>query len=235
MTDADTREWVLGPFGDRELLGRSSTAERVADVLRTRIAEGYFEPGTRLPENAIRGALDISRNTLREAFRLLTRERLLKHVMNRGHFVRVLSLDDVIDLYRVRQIVECGVVGDILEPPRDLTAVREAVRAGKAAARSRDWQALGTANIRFHQAIAALSGSKRVEELMQGLLAELRLVFHIMADPRSFHEPYLVRNIEILQALEGGDGPMARQLLSAYLNDSLAQLVETFSVQMRGR
>lgn len=235
MTDADTGEWLLGPFGDRELLGRSCTAERVADVLRARIAEGYFEPGTRLPENAIRGALDISRNTLREAFRLLTRERLLKHVMNRGHFVRVLSLDDVIDLYRVRQIVECGVVGDILEPPRDLTAVRKAVRAGKAAARSRDWQALGTANIRFHQAIAALSGSKRVEELMLGLLAELRLVFHVMADPRSFHEPYLDRNIEILQALEGGDGPMARQLLSAYLNDSLAQLVKTFSVQMRGR
>ncbi|MCZ9343768.1 GntR family transcriptional regulator, partial [Streptomyces sp. TRM76130] len=31
---------------DRALLGRTSTAERVSDILRSRIAEGFFPPGT---------------------------------------------------------------------------------------------------------------------------------------------------------------------------------------------
>ena len=31
---------------------------------------------------------------------------------------------------------------------------------------------------------------------MQQLLAELRLVFSVMADPRTFHEPYLAENRE---------------------------------------
>jgi DNA-binding GntR family transcriptional regulator len=220
---------LLDLAGDRALLSRSSTAERVADVLRSRIAEGYFAPGARLPEDAIRGALGVSRNTLREAFRLLTHERLLAHELNRGVFVRVLTLDDAVDLYRVRQVIECAVVEKVGEPPPDLTALREAVKAGKAAARHRDWQGLGTANIRFHQAIANLSGSSRIEELMRGLLAELRLVFHVMADPRGFHEPYLDRNIEILHTLEKGDGSSARLLLSAYLDDAQAQLVETYT------
>lgn len=37
-----------GLFSDRALLGRSSTADRVADILRARIAEGYLPPGSKL-------------------------------------------------------------------------------------------------------------------------------------------------------------------------------------------
>ena len=69
---------------DRRLLGRTSTVERLADILRSRITEGYFKPGDRLPEDSIGKALEVSRNTLREAFRLLTHERLLVHELNRG-------------------------------------------------------------------------------------------------------------------------------------------------------
>jgi hypothetical protein len=38
---------------DRALLGRTSTAERVADVLRTRITEGFFPPRT--PSEVVSG------------------------------------------------------------------------------------------------------------------------------------------------------------------------------------
>ena len=102
---------------DRALLGRTSTAERVADILRTRIAEGFFPPGERLAEDAIGKALGVSRNTLREAFRLLTHERLLVHELNRGVFVRVLAVEDVADIYRTRRLVECAVVQGLGEPP----------------------------------------------------------------------------------------------------------------------
>ncbi|WP_121701458.1 GntR family transcriptional regulator [Streptomyces sp. E5N298] len=87
-------EQLTGLADDRALLGRTSTAERVSDILRSRIAEGYFPPGTRLSEDSIGGALGVSRNTLRESFRLLTHERLLVHELNRGVFVRVLAVED---------------------------------------------------------------------------------------------------------------------------------------------
>lgn len=103
-------EQLTGLADDRALLGRTSTAERVSDILRSRIAEGYFPPGTRLSEDSIGGALGVSRNTLRESFRLLTHERLLVHELNRGVFVRVLTVEDVEDIYRTRSLVECAVV-----------------------------------------------------------------------------------------------------------------------------
>ncbi|MEQ7124675.1 GntR family transcriptional regulator [Actinopolymorpha sp. B11F2] len=223
-----------GLEGDRALLGRTSTAGRVADILRDRIAEGFFPPGDRLPEDEIGRALGVSRNTLREAFRLLTHERLLVHEMNRGVFVRRLSVEDVVDLFQLRRLLECAAVRTVGSPSPDLGALRDAVKAGRGAARRRGWQDLGTANIRFHQAIGALAGSARIDEIMRGLLAELRLVFHAMADPRRFHEPYLARNVEILGALEAGKGKVAERLLGRYLDDALAQLLDAYSERTKG-
>jgi DNA-binding GntR family transcriptional regulator len=220
-----------GLVADRALLGRTSTAERVAGILRTRVSAGYFPPGTRLAEEDITEALGISRNTLREAFRLLTHERLLEHKLNRGVFVRVLDMADVLDLYRVRKHVECSVARTVTEPPANLADIADAVRQGELSLGEQDWRGLGTANIRFHQEIVAVAGSPRLDELMRGVLAELRLVFHVMANPRWFHEPYLSRNRDILAALERGNGVEAEHLLATYLDDAERQLVEAYTAR----
>ncbi|WP_020664562.1 GntR family transcriptional regulator [Amycolatopsis benzoatilytica] len=219
----------MGLEADRGLLGRTSTAERVAGVLRTRIAEGFFLPGVRLSEQDIGSALGVSRNTLREAFRLLTHERLLVHELNRGVFVRVPSVEDVRDIYRVRKIIECAAVREVTAKPPSYAKVAATVSDGDRAAKQAQWQDLGTANIRFHAELVALTGSERIVELMQALTAELRLVFHVMADPRRFHERYLPRNHEILGVLETGDGMRTAELLAEYLDDAEAQLVEAYS------
>ncbi|MEU4656980.1 GntR family transcriptional regulator [Streptomyces sp. NPDC023723] len=213
---------------DRALLGRTSTAERVSDILRSRIADGFFPPGTRLSEDSIGGALGISRNTLREAFRLLTHERLLVHELNRGVFVRVLTVDDVEDIYRTRSLVECAVVRGLGAPPYELADLAAAVEDGRRAAEESDWKRVGTANIHFHQALVSLAGSERTDEVMRSVFAELRLAFHVVDDPRRLHEPYIARNREVLQALEAGDRAGAERLLAAYLSTSLERVLEVY-------
>ncbi|MFJ3671608.1 GntR family transcriptional regulator [Streptomyces sp. NPDC090106] len=221
-------EQLAGLADDRALLGRTSTAERVSDILRSRIAEGFFPPGTRLSEDSIGGALGVSRNTLREAFRLLTHERLLVHELNRGVFVRVLAVEDVEDIYRTRRLVECAVVRGLGAPPYALEGPAAAVEEGVTAAEQGDWKVVGTANIHFHRELVALAGSDRTDELMRSVFAELRLAFHLVDDPRRLHEPYLARNRQILRALEAGERGEAEQLLAVYLEDSLERVVEAY-------
>jgi DNA-binding GntR family transcriptional regulator len=145
--------------------------------------------------------------------------------------VRVLDVPDVVDLYRVRAHVECSVVRALQAPPGNLDRIAEAVAEGAEALAREDWRGLGTANIRFHREVVATAGSPRLDELMAGVLAELRLVFDVMDDPRWFHEPYLARNREILGALQDGDGARAAELLTAYLEDAERQLVEAYAVR----
>ncbi|GAA1800317.1 GntR family transcriptional regulator [Planosporangium flavigriseum] len=222
--------WVDSLSETRSALARLSTAERVADVLRTHLIEGRILPGTRLSEDTIAGALAVSRNTLREAFRLLAHERLLVHELNRGVFVRQLTVDDVIDLYRVRRILECSAVRATAQyTPGAVARVRAAVHEGETAARDGGWQQVGTANMHFHLALAALSGSPRVNELMHQLLAELRLVFHVMARPQQFHEPYLGDNARICGLVEAREGERAAAALADYLDRAEQQLVHAFT------
>lgn len=228
-----TEGWLEALTADRDLVSRESTASRVADALRHRVIEGELVPGTRLSEEGICAALGVSRNTLREAFRLLSHERLLEHVFNRGVFVRSPTSEDVRELYRFRRILEGAAIRyaamaaeDTATAIVDLSPLRDAVADGQRASDRADWFGVGTANIHFHQQLGALPGSARMDETMSHLLAELRLVFHAMADPHAFHAPYLPQNEHLLGLLEAGDYAAAEEYLMRYLDTAEGQLLE---------
>jgi DNA-binding GntR family transcriptional regulator len=231
MPPGVTQEMANALARDRSGLVHASTADRVTELLRTHIMEGLFPPGTRLSEEVIGQALGVSRNTLREAFRLLCHERLAVHQMNRGIFVPVLSREDVTDIYALRRLVEGSAVrmsGTSAMAAR--LAVRGAVNAAETAAAAGRWFEVRTADLHFHQAIAALAHSPRVDELMRRALAELRLIFHAMADPEQFHAPYLRRNRVIAESVMLGHGDLAEQELLAYLTDAERQILDAYNV-----
>ncbi|NDU71928.1 FCD domain-containing protein [Actinomadura sp. DSM 109109] len=226
--------WLTDIAAARHELGRTSTAARIADLLRGQITDGRLAPGERVREEELGEALKVSRNTVREAFRLLAQERLLVHEFNRGVFVRRVTADGLADLYRVRRILECEGVRCAREAPAGaLGRVEDAVLDGERAAAAGRWPDVGTADIRFHQAIAALVGSPRVDEMTRHLLAEMRLVFHEMGSPREFHEPYLARNRKIHDLMARGDLAAAERELRSYLDDAEAQLTGAYRGQDR--
>ncbi|RII14003.1 putative HTH-type transcriptional regulator YdfH [Streptomyces sp. YIM 130001] len=214
---------------DKDLLGRSSITERVTDLLRTRIGEGRFKPGEKLSEDEICTALGVSRNTVREAFRLLTHERLLAHELNRGVFVRRPSSADIADIYRMRMLVECAVLRCLGDPPFALEGLAAAADDGDKAVAAQDWAALGAANFHFHRELIALAGIRRIDETMRSVLAELRLAFHCVDDPRALHIPYLGLNRTLLETLRTGDADLAERQLRDYLDDSRTTMERTAS------
>ena len=217
------------PEPGQSLLAPAGAAGRAAALLRDNITEGVFPPGARLSEEAIGQALGVSRNTLREAFRLLCHERLAVHELNRGTFVPTLDSADVADLFRFRRLVECGaarMAGEVAPTARQ--AVATAAAEAEAASAAGDWPRVQTADLRFHQAIVALAGSPRTDELMRRALAELRLVFHAIADREAVHRPFVARNTAIAQLIGIGDGPAAENELLSYLADAERQLLDIY-------
>ncbi|MGH4020185.1 MAG: GntR family transcriptional regulator [Pseudonocardiaceae bacterium] len=209
---------------------RISTAEQIADLLREQIIDGRLAPGTRLSDQELSREFDVSRNTLRDALRLLSHERLLVQELHRGVFVAWLSADDVRDLYRVRRLVEPAALRQAGQaPPGALDAVRAAVEEGERAAATRDWTAVGTANMHFHDALIGLAGSQRLDELMRRPLAELRLVFHVRPELEAFHEPYLAVNREIVDLLDAGEPARAEDVLLDYFDRAERQLLAAFA------
>ncbi|MFD6099862.1 GntR family transcriptional regulator [Nocardiopsis flavescens] len=226
MTATDDR---IGRPNRRLLPPLPSQAERVAELLREAVIDGDHPPGGRLSEERLCEELGVSRNTLREAFRLLVRERLVVHQMHRGVFVTLPTAEDVRDLFAARRSLELPAVQRAADPaPEALEAVGRAVEEGGAARDTGDWWGVGTANMHFHQALAGLSGSARIDEFMSRILAETRLVFHVMDAPREFHAPYLDWNRRIHTLLVSGDRTAAASELETYLDTSEEQLITAF-------
>lgn len=203
-----------------------STAERIAGVLRRRITEGDLRPGAQLSEERLVAGLGVSRNTLREAFRLLTHDGLLVHRRHRGVFVSELDEDDLVDLYRLRRAVECDVVRSLtgLDANR-LRPLCDDVEAAETAASKGEWNEVARANLLFHQHLVSLAGSRRLDDVFGRLLAELRLGFHVVPSLRKFHERYVGRNRVLLDLLEDGDLISAADELDRYLRDSEQRLL----------
>lgn len=209
---------------------RSSTAESAAELLRTQIANGRLQPGTKLREEHIAAALSISRNTVREAFRLLSHERLVDHTLHRGVFVRAVSAADIRAMYVTRRLVEPLGIRACAASPADLRRLREVVDAAEDAASRQDWAAVGTGDIAFHRTLMSACGSPHLSAMFERLLAELRLAFLQMSQHQGLHQPFLQRNRHLLELMEAGDREAALAELDDYLGSAERTLLDALEM-----
>jgi len=208
--------------------------EGIAEQLRQKITMGEFSPGQRLSEQALSDSLGISRNTLREVFRMLTKDGLIKHAPNRGVFVAVPSIASIIDIYRVRRLIECQALAQAYPRHPAKKKMREAVQAALRLHHSGDWVAVGTANMAFHMAIVELADSERLNLMFASVLAELRLAFGLLGDPEFLHAPYVDMNVGILELAEAGEFAKASKALNDYLVHSERIVLAVYARHMAG-
>lgn len=74
--------------------------------IRTSILSGEFEPGMQLKLQNLGDRYSISLIPVREALRLLQAEGLVESVRNKGARVAPISLDETLDVYRLRLVLE---------------------------------------------------------------------------------------------------------------------------------
>jgi len=222
---------TAGPAADDAASARTLTA-RVAEQIRQKITHGEFAPGQRLSEQTLSDSLAISRNTLREVFRLLTKDGLLRHEPNRGVFVAIPSIAAIIDIYRVRRLIECQALAQAYPRHPAKKRMREAVEAAVRARDAGDWLGVGTANMAFHMGIVELADSERLNQLFGQVLAELRLAFGMLRDPEFLHAPYVDMNQRILELTEAGDFAKASTALSDYLVHSERIVLAVYARRM---
>jgi len=204
-----------------------TAAERVSEVIRDHIFEGRFPPGSPLPEASLAQALQVSRNTVREAFRTLMSEHLLEYEVHKGVAVRRLTPDDARDIYEVRRTLELTALDRVEKglATVDGEALAAHIAAGRQAGDDDDWVRAGTVNLRFHAEIVALHGSPRLDEFFRGLMTEMRLGFLAIEDAKALHEPYLNQNEKLCSLLVGGKVASARRMLEKYLASAAEQVV----------
>jgi len=204
-------------------------SDRLAQQIRDLAIAGELSPGQRLSETTFSDRFEVSRNSLREAFRLLTKDGLLRHEANRGVFVVVPTTATILDIYRVRRILECSALRQAWRQHPALRAMRSAIETAVKLRECSDWRGVGTANMAFHAAIVDMSDSARLSEFFKRISAELRLCFRLLSDPEQLHAPFVDMNADILRLLEEGRISEAGDAMSTHLNLSERTVLKALS------
>lgn len=105
-----------------------SVTASTLQLLREKIITCELKPGQKLNESTLSLELGISRPPLREAFRLMERDRLVVNIPRKGTFVTDLSVKDFVELSQAREMIESYTI-DLLEADgkRDLPEVAAAL------------------------------------------------------------------------------------------------------------
>ncbi len=212
---------------DRTQINRVSVADQVATLLRQRILEGELRPGTQLQELPLASSLGVSRNTMREAIRILSLEGLLRRSLHRGATVSQLSLQDVKEIYQLRRVLELQAVLAARRPNPDLLGeLQAAVEQYEQAVKKRDWARAVNHDLHFHSLLIRFHGSKRLNSFYRNVIGELR-VGMVLVD-RSHDNPGALIPVhrKMYQLLSTGKLKQCAAALAQHLDDSESRLTE---------
>ncbi|MHA6692215.1 FCD domain-containing protein [Devosia sp. A449] len=164
-------------FEDGEEAGAASLAEHVYRDLETMIIEGRLGPGDRINEKQLAEQRGTSRGPVREACRRLEEAGLVEFKVNRGFFVRVLDLSDVLEIYDVRAALFAQ-AGRILA--RRITASQIALLQTlqdemEAAVEAEDADKFYLFNRQFHSRIMEFTGNRHLADIYENLDRELHI------------------------------------------------------------
>lgn len=190
------------------------------------ITTGELKPGAPIRQDALAERLDVSRVPLREALKILEGEGLVVHEAHRGYFVAVLSMADLREIYRIRELLEAEAVraaGGRLTPEvlAELEAAQDEVeRAGEAG----DVAAMAAANRRFHFMLFERAGMPRLVRLITTLWDATDAYRSLYYGGTPNRERVVHEHRAVLAALREGDVEAAVEWLDRHRAHAVATL-----------
>lgn len=158
----------------------SPVREQAVEAIRSQIMDGTLQEGQRLIERELCEQLQVSRNTLREAYRQLEAEGFVELKPHRGPAVRRITPEEARSLYEVREALEGLAIRLFTERASDdqLDELAEAYRQLREAHRSGDVLAMIRSKNAFYSVLyrgAANDVLSNQARVLQNRLSLLRV------------------------------------------------------------
>ena len=174
MTDTIAQEMAALKARDNQQF--ASRSEAAHNLLRMAVTEGVLTPGARLREVDVSTWLGMSRPPVREACRRLERDGLITFVPHKGMTVTVLDHGAVMELYRMREVLEGTAASLAAQHATDaeIAALQDMVALEPTLERNE--RILSRHNFAFHNAIYAAAHNRYLLRSLNGLRDSMALL-----------------------------------------------------------
>jgi DNA-binding GntR family transcriptional regulator len=185
-----------------------SILDKTYSHIRKSIVDGAYKPGQRLRALRLAKELKISRTPVKEALGRLEQEGLLRRELGSGYVVRGLSVSDILDLYKVREVLELEAAREALPNLTEeaLRAMRGALAEADVLLKKNKLNNFLRANRKFHNIIVSCTRNSVLQEILNNLDARFWSIGTIVVSVNSQRAQDIRReNHAILDALAARD------------------------------
>lgn len=208
--------------------------QKVYQVVKKLIEERKLLPGEKIPQEKLSKELGISRTPLIAALKFLEHEKLVEVKPRRGFFVRLFTVDEMISIFEIRELLE------------GLSARRAATCVSPEQAKElrliwndflkqdsiTDYQAYAKADKHFHTFIAEIGSREFLTTILQTLNI-VTLAYQNETSEGLIREPNetIKDHMKIVAAICNHDSEMAEHLMRLHLKNTITQLKKNAATQ----
>ncbi|WP_046863209.1 GntR family transcriptional regulator [Microvirga massiliensis] len=188
------------------------------DALKKAITEmdiyGQLED-IRLDERQLSQELGVSRTPIREALTLLEQEGFVRAVPRRGIFLVRKSKKEIIEMIIVWAALESMAARLAATHATDsqIKSLRKLFQEFVNEPPSEHMNEYSEANIKFHQTIIRLGGSKLIEDMIENLFIHIRAIRTVSLRQDNRAARSIAEHMQIIDALEAHDADLAERLV----------------------
>ena len=210
------------------LLQSSSLTNVVQQEVERAILVGEYPPGSKLIEATLAFKLGVSRGPVREAFRMLEEAGLVRNEKNRGVFVRDIPIDEAIEIFDLRAVMDEWVGRQLAKNITSAQAkeIKGLVDSMEKSVKIQDAYNYHLLNLKFHDRLVEMAGNRKLTEIYRKLIKELSLFRRLnLADgwlmPVSASEHRL-----IVKAIVSGDADAAGKAMCDHVIESKERTID---------
>ncbi len=211
-----------------EVTDNYSLRGRVFTKIRDDILSGKYKDNEELKEIAIGEELGVSRTPVREAFRQLELEGLIKIVPNKGAYVTGITMEDVKDIYMIRSKLEglCASWACDHISQMQLEEMEENIYLAKFHAERGHFEQMTELDSRFHELLYEACNSKMLEHLLKDFH---QYVQRVRKKTLSTVDRSLASNHEhqmIMEAIKAKNPEEAEKLATVHIHNAYENMVK---------
>ncbi|ALM87202.1 GntR family transcriptional regulator [Bordetella sp. N] len=154
------------------------TGEDIAADIAHAITTHRLPPGTRLREEALARAYGVSRTKIRAALLMLSKDKLITTIPDKGAFVSKPTAEEARDIFAVRRILETAMVREFIAraTPADYRRIEQHLKNERKSAAGEDVQLRNHLLADFHLLLAEVAGNAVLTEMLRELSARSSVI-----------------------------------------------------------
>ncbi|MDP2399515.1 MAG: FCD domain-containing protein [Burkholderiales bacterium] len=221
-------------------LSSQPLANLVRQEIERQILSGELSAGDRLNELEIARKLGVSRAPVRESLRTLEQAGLVVSRKNYGVCVRVVSIEEVAEIYQARACIDAGVGMELARSIKaaQLSELQRMVEKMETACAADKTSAYHELNVVFHERMVEMTGNRKLLEIYRRLLGELSLYrSHSLGQPGAMQRS-INEHRGFLESFRRGDSDAAGKAMRDHIlasGERMQQACETVATGAPGR